>query len=1684
MRHLVMTLIGIYAVQAQITNVTDDTSTPIPGVGHDYIKALDETVNPANGSLSLRISVPMPRGRGLTMPFSFSYDSSGVYHFQGTSPGSGAWLSDATNTNGGNLSSSGWSYSAPLVTSNVVSYTWVDNNTTPPTAHPCTFSTGYVFQDPKGGRHALGLATNGQSSCQLYPNPQHNVVYAVCTGGDSQVYAWMPAAGSNCGTPNLQVSQPITISDGDGTTYTFGVGNNFFVSAEDRNGNKITSTVSNTTKGAFSFKDTLGRTVVNSSGLGPSGTTNTLTFSGMTYQVSWETVNSNFTVPFVNYSPGGDTCYPPGGVSNSLTVVKSLTLPNGKQYQFFYDPVYGLLNEIDYPSGGWVKYTYQLVKWEQGKWAGVNAAPGSLDCIYLYGMPVVASRKVGFGGSPNPNLTQTFSYTYTPDQFGAWTQKQVTVLTTDNVRGTSFTTKYFYSPINIPPPPNNEMSGPSQAPLEQMIQYYDWNATLIRTVNKTWNFNPYDLTSQQTILDNGLSSKTTFNYSYYAGSNEISHLTEKDEYDFGQSTPSRKTIFNYGAFSNTPGIIFDRPCKQTVQDGSGSPFSEADFYYDGSTTLCASETASSTTTAVTGLPSGTHDETTFGSSSTTPRGNVTKRVQWLNGGTSPFSTYSYDETGRLLTMTDPCGNTSCADMPTGSNHTTSYSYLDSYTILSGGQNVAYVPAGNTDAYLTKITDALGHSENFTYDFNTGQLTVLKDQNSQTTSYLYNDSFSRPTQFNYPDGGQTTFSYNDAAPNPTVTTSKLISAGTNLTSLNIMDGMGHSIQTQLTSDPDGIDYTDTTYDGQGHIYIVSNPHRSSSSTTDGTKTYFYDALGRTTKVSEPDGSAVNTFYSGNQTTVTDEIGNQRTSQTDGLGRLTDVWEAPNVAGYDFASHYTYDVADNLLCAVQKGTDTAQFTSCAAAPATWRPHSFIYDSLSRLTSVTNPESGTITYSYDDNGNVATKVGPRPSTTSGSLTTNYLYDPLNRLTKRSYVSFSTPLAMYGYDGVALVGCSTGNPSLPSPTNLIGRKSEICAGPSHSLFSYDPMGRPVAESRKQVASGTAYTKNTAYTYFLDGELKTETYPSNDVLTFTTSGAGRPRALSDASNSFVSPPSGVMYTPNGMLAGMINGVTGSFAGIVSNNVYNSRLQPLFLSAGVVNQSPFLSLCHDFHLGQSINNQPCSFASYSSGDNGDVFQVINNLDASRSTTFQYDSLNRIQQANTITTTGVKCWGEVYTIDAWSNLIGRSGPSGMTGCATEGLSLTASAKNQLSGLTYDVAGDVTNDGNGNTPTYDAEARIVTVAGVTYDYDAEGVRIRKNPGGLYWPDSNGNALAESDLTGQINEEYVFFNGVRIARVDRPSGTVHYYFSNRLGSHSVITSATGTCEQDIDYYPYGGVVADYCPTIAQHYKFIAKERDAESSFDNFGARYNVSRLARFMSPDQRKVSSGNLTNPQKWNKYAYTVNNPLVYFDPDGKEELEIQLRAYIPQRAVGVYKGDDRGPSIAQVVTSRTEVTFRVQTDQTKLPPGSSPLLAPGIGKAGQSENLFTGNKATQTQGNPGVTSAKYDAKGNVVVTIEQSSKMPLTPSDATPPIRSDLTLTIPADASTISTVGTVSGSPSFELNVFGEGGSATNIDLQDAPSNPLSFVAGLLQNNNILNTTELPPRPPCNNVMGTVDSCTP
>ncbi len=358
----------------------------------------------------------------------------------------------------------------------------------------------------------------------------------------------------------------------------------------------------------------------------------------------------------------------------------------------------------------------------------------------------------------------------------------------------------------------------------------------------------------------------------------------------------------------------------------------------------------------------------------------------------------------------------------------------------------------------------------------------------------------------------------------------------------------------------------------------------------------------------------------------------------------------------------------------------------------------------------------------------------------------------------------------------------------------------------------------------------------------------------------------------------GASYAAFGGLTSAVNGSATGFAGITTTDTFNKRLQPVLLSSASPSQTVF-SLSYDFHLGTA--------------DNGNVYAITNNRDGNRTQNILYDSLNRIQQAYTNGPNWGETFGPIATspgvppatpgIDAWGNLTNRSGVIGKTNY--EPLNAPATNLNRLTGFGYDAAGNMTSNGSA-TYTYDAENELISTAGWTYVYDGDGHRVKKvngSSGTLYWPDLSGNVLNESSLGATNLHEYVYFAGMRVARIDVPTPlTVKYYFSDHLGSASVITDASGNILKESDYYPYGGEIA-ISGSDTNNYKYNGKERDTESGLDDFGARYDTSSLGRFMTADwaakPTDVPYANFGNPQSLNLYSYVENNPTTLGDPDG-------------------------------------------------------------------------------------------------------------------------------------------------------------------------------------------------------------
>ena len=124
------------------------------------------------------------------------------------------------------------------------------------------------------------------------------------------------------------------------------------------------------------------------------------------------------------------------------------------------------------------------------------------------------------------------------------------------------------------------------------------------------------------------------------------------------------------------------------------------------------------------------------------------------------------------------------------------------------------------------------------------------------------------------------------------------------------------------------------------------------------------------------------------------------------------------------------------------------------------------------------------------------------------------------------------------------------------------------------------------------------------------------------------------------------------------------------------------------------------------------------------------------------------------------------------------------------------------------------------------------------------------------------------------------------------VEFYHLDGLGSVRAVTDMSGAVVERHDYLPFGeewcaGPPSGVCGSVTagQPKRFTGKERDAETGLDYFGARYYGSKIGRFTTVDPVLDQKAALVNPQKWNRYAYGLNNPLRFVDPDGREGAEL-------------------------------------------------------------------------------------------------------------------------------------------------------------------------------------------------------
>ncbi len=561
---------------------------------------------------------------------------------------------------------------------------------------------------------------------------------------------------------------------------------------------------------------------------------------------------------------------------------------------------------------------------------------------------------------------------------------------------------------------------------------------------------------------------------------------------------------------------------------------------------------------------------------------------------------------------------------------------------------------------------------------------------------------------------------------------------------------------------------------------------------------------------------------------------------------------------YVTKYVYDTLGRMRCLEQHG-DAATGTGCSADPtldasSPWRIRRFDYDSLSRRTSETTPESGKTCYgtydanhqcvpAYDDDSRLLTKTDAR------GVVTQFTYDDLNRLLGATYSDGSLANS-FRYDYSTFNGITIENP--------IGRAvaATTANGMIAQMTSYDVIGRVKAVYQCTPAFSTCQASTA--TYDAIGDPLTVTYPNGFTMRYTYDIAGRVLAASDSNgNNYAQ---GAVYAPFGGQQQL------TMPNFFFSNVFNNRLQEASSYAG--NGGALVLFNKQYNFDATGHNA------------GDLLSIVNLKDQSRNQSFSYDGLDRLIQASE----GSR-WSNVYVIDAWNNLRQKVG---MTS-TSENIAATVDVRNRLTSyqangatmnFVYDEDGDVRSDGRLGY-SYDAANWLRAAGATTYSYDANGRRVSKTGGPNYWYGPSGQLLAESDAAGNWTN-FVYFGERRLARKDT-NGAVRYFVNDYSLTTNVFADANGTILEERDVFPWGATVTGVGQSGSNNkFWFAGQEQDDESGLSNFGARYYSPLIGRFLSVDPIKAPPDRLFSPYRLNLYAYARNNPTGFVDLDGRED----------------------------------------------------------------------------------------------------------------------------------------------------------------------------------------------------------
>jgi RHS repeat-associated protein len=1201
--------------------------------------------------------------------------------------------------------------------------------------------------------------------------------------------------------------------------------------AEDPNGNFVSYNVNAT------WTDTLGRTLPTPGNATATSVSNcpqlNLPYQVVTAAYLWtlpgpsSTGTSQFTLCYTTVAI--HTAYFGAACGNaqlkevcySYSMLQSVVLPNGTAWTFEYDGAnpndlttvgYGDLLRVGFPTGGSLSYTYTTDIPYQGQYQP--------DMVTTQSRSVV-SRTIDANDGTGPHTT---SYKWGNITANTATAYAIEKIVTDALGDD---TVHVISGL---------FGGPSLYETQtRTYQGSEGAGTLLKTVNTDYSYssNPFDNLGPNanpptainvmpsrvtTIWPNGQTSKAETDYDSgfifrdptwglpvfpppgnttktYSGT--LGSATAHREYDYGSGGAGNllsETFTTYLWQNNgnyLSGNLLDLPVSITHCSplGSGESADAAGCSDSNFTLKRRSQTVSG------------YDDPArlFGASISTQheaprlgvRGNLTSVARWLNTsgcdpqtpGSCPTAYTNWYDTGEVYQSIDPLG------------HTTTHSYDPTY-------------AG---AYPTQTCNALNQCITGAYDTNSGLITSFTDANSQTDTYAYDSSwritsaiFPADSSGNHPE---TDFNYPNAT---TVQRSKKQSVGANppsstswIVDYAYFDGVGRTTQTRLV-DPAGDDFVDTSYDALGRVNTVSNPHRSTSSATDGVTTPSYDALGRVTQTTAQDGSISKTDYSNFPTvTVTDPAGKMRRIRSDALGRLVEVDEpGPGANTGGSPGTGSINVSGSLYSSTSSGSYATGSVTVSGALQSF------YVEVCNDTCIrqrkTDP-GGTVTVTVNGHPDQVTYGSSASSIASNLITT------INN------------------DGGAFVWAS--GPSCADNNDCTISLQARTPGPNYSLSM---QGQSNDEADGFTSFDASYASGSTLT---GGVYPVTTYDSGTV-TVTVSG-------SQISTFQASAPynQNLNTTASAITNALISSLNGPGSPV---NASLSGTTTILLSAKGVGTATDLTV-----TGSSTASFTASSTTLSNGTNpgglyapyvttysydplGNLLQVNQSGDgsqAARVRSFTYDSFS-----NLLTASNPESGKITYTYDADGNLVSKTSPqANQTGSATTTVTYCYDPLNRIAAKQYTNSG-VTLPTCASTPPY------LPSPAVTYTYDSGTNAIGhlssltdQAGSGSYTFDPLGRTSGEQRTTNGVTRStsylYNLDSSLQSVTYPGPSFTVSYTYDTAGRPTSVADSGgfTYASRQTTDSLPTGAFKQFETPNFNYQFTYNNRLQPTEISAGN---------------------------------------------------------------------------------------------------------------------------------------------------------------------------------------------------------------------------------------------------------------